>query len=100
MSEEAKQVGLVDAVILIQQLVPAARKVALDIASGKQPWRRTHSLTDRIGLQEESLKVLKQAKSTSSKMYRNVPHPFVILDCIEAGIKNGGVVGTLKVEIH
>ena len=97
MSEEAKQVGLVDAVVPVQQLVPAASKFALDIASGKQRWRRTLSLTDRIGSQEESFKVLKQARARAQKTYRNVPHPFVMLDCIEAGIENGGVAGTLKV---
>lgn len=98
MSEEAVQVGLVDAVVPLRQLVPAARKFALDIVSGKQAWRRTLSLTDRIGSQEESLKVLSQARTRAQKVYRNVPHPFVMLDCIEAGIKNGGVAGTLKEE--
>jgi len=97
LSEEAVQVGLVDAVVPLRQLVPAARKFALDIVSGKQAWRRTLSLTDHIGSQEESLKVLKQARARAQKLYRNVPHPFVMLDCIEAGIKNGGVAGTLKV---
>lgn len=97
MSEEAKQIGLVDVVIPLQQLVPAARKFALNIASAKEAWRRTLSLTDRIGSQEESLEVLKQARARAQKVYRNVPHPFVMLDCIEAGIKNGGVAGTLKV---
>jgi enoyl-CoA hydratase/3-hydroxyacyl-CoA dehydrogenase len=97
MSEEGKKVGLVDAVVPIPQLLQAARRLALDIASGKQACRRSLSLTDRIGSQEESLKVLKQARARAQKAYRNVPHPFVMLDCIEVGIKDGGVAGTLKV---
>lgn len=98
MSEEGKKVGLVDAVVPIPQLLHAARRFALDIASGKQAFRRSLSLTDRIGSQEESLKVLKQARARAQKAYRNVPHPFVMLDCIEVGIKDGGVAGTLKEE--
>ena len=98
-AEEAKKFGLVDAVAPVSQLEQGARKLALDIAAGKQAWRRSLSLTDRIGSQEESLKVLQQARARAHKAYRNVPHPFVMLDCIEAGIKNGGVAGTLKVKM-
>lgn len=97
MSEEAKQLGLVDAVVPLQQLVPVARKYALDIASGRQAWRRSLSLIDHIGTPEESSKILKQARARAQKAYRNVPHPFVMLDCIEKGILHGGVAGTLKV---
>lgn len=98
MSEEAKQLGLVDAVVPLQQLVPVARKYALDIASGRQAWRRSLSLIDHIGTPEESSKILKQARARAQKAYRNVPHPFVMLDCIEKGILHGGVAGTLKEE--
>jgi enoyl-CoA hydratase/3-hydroxyacyl-CoA dehydrogenase len=98
MAEEAVKVGLVDAVVPHRQLLPAARKFALDIVAGKQAWRRTLSLTDRLGSLEDSMKVLQQARARAQKTYRNVPHPFAMLDCIEEGIKNGGVAGTLKEE--
>lgn len=97
MSEEARGAGLVDAVVPVAQLVSTARKYALDIASGKQSWRRTLTLTDRMGSLEESLEIVKQAREKAKKTYRNVPHPFKMLDAIEEGIVNGGVAGTLKV---
>lgn len=97
MSEEARGAGLVDAVVPVAQLVSAAKNYALEIASGKQSWRRTLSLTDRMGSREESLEIVKQAREKAKKTYRNVPHPFKMLDAIEEGIVNGGVAGTLKV---
>jgi len=98
MSEEARGAGLVDAVVPVAQLVSTARKYALDIASGKQSWRRTLALTDRMGSREESLEIVKQAREKAKKTYHNVPHPFKMLDAIEEGIVNGGVAGTLKEE--
>lgn len=97
LSEQAKEAGLVDAVVPLNELVPVAKKYALEMATGKQPWRRTLSLTDRLGSKEECLEILKQARASAQKTYRNVPHPFKMLDAIEEGLVNGGVAGTLKV---
>ncbi|CAK9203542.1 unnamed protein product [Sphagnum troendelagicum] len=97
-SEDAKEAGLIDAVASPEELVPVARRWALDIVSGKHPWRRSLALTDRLGSKEESVGLINQARAMAKKSYRNVPHPFSMLDAVEEGITNGGHAGTLKEE--
>ena len=47
-SEDAQAVGLVDEVVPAAELLPAARRLALELAAGKAARRRTLQLTTHM----------------------------------------------------
>lgn len=97
-SEDAHKVGLVDGIVAYEELLDAARKLALDIYEGRRPWHRSLHREDRLGSIPEALNILRNARAKAKQMYANVAYPFTLLDVMEDGIVNGSVQGVQKVQ--
>ncbi|GLJ04720.1 hypothetical protein SUGI_0001910 [Cryptomeria japonica] len=95
-SEDAHKVGLVDGIVAYEELLDAARKLALDIYEGRRPWHRSLHREDRLGSIPEALNILRNARAKAKQMYANVAYPFTLLDVMEDGIVNGSVQGVQK----
>lgn len=95
-SEEAKELGLVDAVVPAEELISAARKWALDIANFRRPWIISLHKTDKLEALGEAREILKFAREQTAKRAPNLSHPLVCLDAVEEGIVSGGLAGIHK----
>jgi enoyl-CoA hydratase/3-hydroxyacyl-CoA dehydrogenase len=95
-AKDALKLGLVDAIVKPDQLMMAAGKLALDIASGKVPRRQASKLNDKIGTYEFGKAVIEVARAGALKKNRNLPQPFAYLDAVEEGLKNGFDAGLQK----
>eukprot|EP00271_Cylindrocystis_brebissonii_P001447 TRINITY_DN11708_c0_g1_i2.p1 TRINITY_DN11708_c0_g1~~TRINITY_DN11708_c0_g1_i2.p1 ORF type:complete len:734 (+),score=193.55 TRINITY_DN11708_c0_g1_i2:376-2577(+) len=97
-AEEGAELGLVDAVCSLAELVPTAEAWALDMAAKRKPWQQTLLRSDKLGPAEEALEVLAAAREQSKKAAPHLLHPLKCLDAIEAGIAGTGLAGTHKEE--
>eukprot|EP00250_Pteridium_aquilinum_P001038 c11227_g1_i1 orf=376-2541(-) len=95
-SEEAKELGLVDAIVPAKELISAARKWALDIANFRRPWIISLHKTDKLEPLGEAREILKFAREQTAKRAPNLSHPLVCLDVVEEGIVSGGLAGIYK----
>jgi enoyl-CoA hydratase/3-hydroxyacyl-CoA dehydrogenase len=98
-TEEAYKAGLVDAVVFPENLLPEARRWALDIAEGRKPWNKSLTRTDHLGSDEDTFKVIKEARVKVQRMFPNVPHPTAMLDAVETGFLKNPHVGTEVVSL-
>lgn len=95
-SEEASELGLVDAVVPPVELLNTACRWALDIAEFRRPWIRSLYRTDKLEPLGEAREILKFARIQAQKRAANLKHPLVCLDVIEEGIVSGPMAGLLK----
>jgi len=96
-AKQAAALGLVDAVVKTpQELLPAAGKLALDIAEGRVPRRITSKLTNKIEPYEFAKAVIEGARAQALAKNRNLPQPFAYLEAAEEGAKNGFDAGLAK----
>jgi len=95
-SEEASELGLVDAVVPPLELLNSARRWALDIAEFRRPWIRSLYRTDKLEPLGEAREILKFARIQAQKRAANLKHPLVCLDVIEEGIVSGPMAGLVK----
>ncbi|KAI5059208.1 hypothetical protein GOP47_0025527 [Adiantum capillus-veneris] len=95
-SEEAKELGLVDAIVPAKELLPAARQWALAIASFQKPWTITLHKTDQLEPLGEAREILKFAREQTMIRAPNLSHPLKCLDAVEEGIVSGGLAGLYK----
>ena len=93
----AKKLGLVDDVVPKDQLLPAARKLALAIAAGKAPRIQTLYRTDKLESLGEALAIIEFAKAQAAKKGAHLTHPQLCLDAIKYGVEFGGLKGIDKV---
>ena len=93
----AKKLGLVDDVLPKDQLLPAARKLALAIAAGKAPRNQTLHRTDKLESLGEALAIIDFAKAQAAKKGAHLTHPQLCLDAIRYGVEFGGLKGIDKV---
>jgi enoyl-CoA hydratase/3-hydroxyacyl-CoA dehydrogenase len=93
----AKKLGLVDAVVPPDQLLSAAKALALDIAAGRAPRLRTLFRTDRLEPLAEGLAAIGFARVQAAKRAPGLRHPLLCLDAVQAGLERGGLEG-LKAE--
>lgn len=96
----AKKLGLVDDVVPKDQLLPAARKLALAIAAGKAPRNLTLYRTDKLESLGEALAIIDFAKAQAAKKGAHLTHPQLCLDAIRHGVEFGGLKGIDKVCTH
>jgi enoyl-CoA hydratase/3-hydroxyacyl-CoA dehydrogenase len=96
---EAQKLGLVDAVVKPNELIAAASKLALEIASGAQPRRKALYSNEKIGSYEQGKAVIETARAAASKKNNKVPHFEAYFRVVEQGLKNGGEAG-LEAEIQ
>lgn len=95
-AEKAKGLGLVDAVVPPDQLLAAAKKLALDIAAGRAPRLRTLQRGDKLEPYGEAVAMLEFARAQASKRAPGLRHPQLCLDAIQYGIEHGGLAGLQK----
>ncbi|XP_048136772.1 peroxisomal fatty acid beta-oxidation multifunctional protein MFP2-like [Rhodamnia argentea] len=93
---EACSLGLVDAVIPPNELLPTARKWALDISQCRRPWVASLYRTDRLGSLDETRKILNFARSQVKNQALNVKHPLICIDVVEEGIISDPRAGLWK----
>lgn len=89
-----KKLGLID--VLVPQpedLLPTAKRVALDIADGRAPRRMSLFRTDKIEPMGEALQIIEFARAQVAKQARGLRHPQLCLDAIQAGVEHGGLAG-------
>lgn len=94
---EACSLGLVDAVISPNELLPTARKWALDISQCRRPWVASLYRTDRLGSLEETRQILNFVRSQVKNQALNVKHPLICIDAVEEGIISDPRAGLWKV---
>lgn len=96
-AKDALKMGLIDEMVAKpDQLIAAASKLALEIAAGKIPRRKSLLLTDKIGdLSDETIEIEK-ARVGIAKKHKNVDHPFFFLEAVLHGLQHGGEKGLLK----
>ena len=92
----AKKLGLVDDVVPKDQLLPAARKLALAIAAGKAPRNQTLYRTDKLESLGEALAIIDFAKAQAAKKGAHLTHPQLCLNAIRYGVEFGGLQGIDK----
>lgn len=98
-AEEGKELGLIDEIVPANQLLSAARKVALDLASGRRPLVKSLERNDKIEELDDALEIIKFARKQAHATAPNVNHPQACLDAVEAGVRHGGYEGNRKVRI-
>ena len=85
---DALKLGLVDAVVAPAQLIDAACKLALDIASGKVKRKQSSKLDNKIN-KESAIKFIDVARVDAVKRARGTPQAGAYLDAVRYGIENG-----------
>ncbi|KAK9142635.1 hypothetical protein Syun_012035 [Stephania yunnanensis] len=98
MSEEGKNLGLIDAVVSSNELLKVARSWALDIAKRRKPWISSLQRTDKLGSLSEAREILKVARQQAKTTAPNMPQHQACLNAIEEGVVFGGYAGVLKEE--
>ncbi|GJT75313.1 peroxisomal fatty acid beta-oxidation multifunctional protein AIM1-like protein [Tanacetum coccineum] len=96
LSEEAKKLGLIDAIVPPQELLKVSRQWALDIAEKRKPWVRSLHSINKIGSLSEAYEIIKVARQQAKRTTPNMPQHLACLDVIEEGILRGGYAGVLK----
>ena len=90
----AKEAGLVDETVGSDaELIPAARRLALDIASGRTPRVQTLQRKDRLESPELAQMIFGVARDQTRRRAPHVRHPLLCIDAIEAGVLKGGEAG-------
>ncbi|GFR46239.1 hypothetical protein Agub_g7785 [Astrephomene gubernaculifera] len=92
-AEAGLKLGLVDAVVPAEQLLPAARALARDIAAGRKPRLYSLTRTDKLPALGEALATIEMARAEANRRARGLRHPQLCLDAIQAGIERGGAAG-------
>jgi enoyl-CoA hydratase/3-hydroxyacyl-CoA dehydrogenase len=87
-------IGLVDAVVERPALLPAAKKMALDIAEGRLPRNKTLFRTDKVEAFDQTVAILDFARQQAAKV--GLQHPLLCLDAIQHGLEHGGLAGLKK----
>eukprot|EP01114_Cavostelium_apophysatum_P011313 TRINITY_DN2552_c0_g1_i1.p1 TRINITY_DN2552_c0_g1~~TRINITY_DN2552_c0_g1_i1.p1 ORF type:complete len:739 (-),score=232.55 TRINITY_DN2552_c0_g1_i1:1103-3319(-) len=92
-AKEAKEIGLVDDVVIVDDLLTFCIDLAVNL-SQKSPlsFKRALQLDNKIE-KGAAVEILKKARQQTSKMAETVPHPTACLDAIEVGILNGPNAG-------
>ncbi|KAJ6794134.1 peroxisomal fatty acid beta-oxidation multifunctional protein MFP2-like isoform X2 [Iris pallida] len=94
--DEAHALGLVDAIVSSKDLIPTARRWALDIVECRRPWIKSLYKTDKIEALGEAREVLKFARAQAQKQAPHLQHPLVCIDVVEEGIVSGPRAGLWK----
>ncbi|KAL4858545.1 UDP-glycosyltransferase TURAN [Chlorella vulgaris] len=100
-ADDALAIGLVDEVVLEQELLAKAKRLALDIASGKVPRRRTLQLNSHMQTSGEvfarAVAALAQAKEDlQRRRLTGQGHYVLLLEAAAAGLAHGPAVGLQK----
>ena len=92
-AEEALKIGLVDAIVAPNQLLSTAMELARDIASKQKPKSMAFYRSDKLPDEQTVKKIMTQARRGAKKIKSVMPHPWLCVDAIEAGIVKGSEEG-------
>lgn len=95
-ADQAKKLGLVCDVVPRDSLLVAARRVAVEIATGQKPRNFSLYRTDKLESYGEALAILEFARAEAGKRAGHLQHPLLCLDAIQCGIEHGGEAGLVK----
>mmetsp|Transcript_29048 Transcript_29048/g.78230 ORF Transcript_29048/g.78230 Transcript_29048/m.78230 type:complete len:724 (+) Transcript_29048:54-2225(+) len=93
---EAKERGLIDQVVSKEELLQAAKKMALEVAEAKRPRVLSLYRTDKLEPFGEANMVFEFARAQAAKRARGLSHVLLCLEAIEHGVANGGNAGLKK----
>ncbi|CAK9136243.1 unnamed protein product [Ilex paraguariensis] len=93
---DAKKLGLVDAIAPADELLSVACCWALDILECKRPWVLSLYRTDKLEPLAEAKATLNLARVQNRKRNLNLNHPLVCIDVVEQGIVFGPQTGLWK----
>lgn len=93
--KEALALGLVDAVVPAEQLLPRARALAVDIASHRRARRITIDSTERLEPFAEAEAVFEFARGEARKRAGPLMHPQLCIDAVAHGVRHGGRAGLI-----
>ena len=92
-AEEALKLGLVDAIVPHDQLIATATKLANDIAAKRIPRRIASYDTAKLPGDEALVKkIFAGARRQAKRVKHLMPHPWLCLDAVEAGVSKGSEV--------
>lgn len=93
-AEEALKLGLVDAIVPHDQLIASATKLANDIAAKRIPRRMASYDSAKLPGDEAVVKkIFAGARRQAKRVKHLMPHPWLCLDAVEAGVSKGSEVG-------
>ncbi|GAB4821462.1 hypothetical protein N2152v2_008508 [Parachlorella kessleri] len=91
---EAAQLGLVDVVVGEKgELLPTAKRLALEMAEGSRPREFALERSNRLGTPEEVQQVLEGAKERAAGLG---DHAVLCIETVQWGLEKGGTVGLGK----
>lgn len=96
-SKEGKELGLIDAVVSLDELLRVSRLWALEIAEGRKPWISALGRTDKVPPLSEARQLIETARTRVSRTAPNMPQHEACISAVEEGILSGGYAGVLKV---
>ena len=96
-SEEGKNLGLVDAIASSEELLEVSSNLALDIVESRRPRLFSLSRTDKLGSIQETKEILEAIRQEVKETAQTMPQKMACLDVIEEGITSGGHSGVSKV---
>ena len=93
-AEEALKLGLVDEIAPASNLLAAAMTLARDIAEKRKPRAMASFRSDKLPRAGAELKQIFAAARRQAKKVKSVmPHPWLCLDAVEAGVARGADAG-------
>ncbi|XVE97557.1 hypothetical protein REPUB_Repub03eG0029500 [Reevesia pubescens] len=98
MSEEGKNVGLIDAIASPQELLEVSSNLALDIVECRRSRLSSLSRTDKLGSIQITKQILEGVRQEVKQTAQTMPQKLACLDLIEEGLTSGGHSGVLKEE--
>jgi len=96
-AEEAMKSGLIDSIVAKpEDLLPAAKALALDIANGTKPKVQALKKADKLPNMMALNFILATARDEADKLASFMKHPLACIDAVEAGVIRGGEAGIKK----
>ncbi|KAJ3674471.1 hypothetical protein LUZ60_005087 [Juncus effusus] len=94
--KEAESLGLIDSYTASQDLISAARSLALQISEFKKPWIKTLYRTDRLPSVKDARAILNLARTELQKGQGNLEHFSACFEVVETGVVLGPQAGLVK----
>jgi enoyl-CoA hydratase/3-hydroxyacyl-CoA dehydrogenase len=95
-ASKALELGALDELTAPETLLDRASALALELADGTRPLRRSLELDDRLPPFERAEEIVAAARARAGRRWRNVRHPFACLEAVLAGIELGPEQGLIR----
>lgn len=95
-AEDALRHGALDEIVPAESLLERASAVALELASGERPRRRSLELGERLPDFERAEEIVAAARARAERRSHGVRHPAACLEAVIAGIEHGPQAGLTR----